>query len=101
MMKLLQTMPTKPLGMPTVGTTTYYTDLAATLVNTTGYIGMTEAQIANERFRESAGRYAGSATAPVTVINVNGATTDLLNQLRNDLINSSASGSFSSINPNR
>ena len=36
-----------------------------------------------------------------TIINVNGATEGLLNELRNGLINSSASGSFSSINPNR
>lgn len=99
MMKLLQTMPTKPLGLPTVGTTTYYTDLAATLVNTTGYMGMTESQIAAERFKESAGRFAGSATAPVTVINVNGATQALLDELRNGLIKDSASGSFASINP--
>jgi hypothetical protein len=99
MMKLLQTMPTKPLGMPTVGTPTYYTDLAATLVNTTGYMGMTESQIAQERFKESAGRFAGSATAPVTVINVNGATQALLDELRNGLIKDSASGSFASINP--
>ena len=99
MIKLLQTMPTKPLGLPTVGTTTYYTDLAATLVNTTGYMGMTESQIAAERFKESAGRFAGSATAPVTVINVNGATQALLDELRNGLIKDSASGSFASINP--
>lgn len=99
MIKLLQTMPTKPLGMPTVGTTTYYTDLAATLVNTTGYMGMTESQIAAERFKESAGRFAGSATAPVTVINVNGATQGLLDELRNGLIKDSASGSFATINP--
>jgi hypothetical protein len=99
MIKLLQTMPTKPLGLPTVGTSTYYTDLAATLVNTTGYMGMSESQIAQERFRESAGRFAGSATAPVTVINVNGATQSLLDELRNGLIKDSASGSFASINP--
>jgi hypothetical protein len=99
MIKLLQTMPTKPLGLPTVGTSTYYTDLAATLVNTTGYMGMTESQIAQERFKESAGRFAGSATAPVTVINVNGATQGLLDELRNGLIKDSASGSFASINP--
>jgi hypothetical protein len=99
MIKLLQTMPTKPLGLPTVGTTTYYTDLAATLVNTTGYMGMTESQIAQERFKESAGRFAGSATAPVTVINVNGATQGLLDELRNGLIKDSASGSFATINP--
>jgi uncharacterized protein YaaQ len=99
MIKLLQTMPTKPLGLPTVGTSTYYTDLAATLVNTTGYMGMTESQIAQERFKESAGRFAGSATAPVTVINVNGATQSLLDELRNGLIKDSASGSFATINP--
>ena len=102
MMKLLQTMPTKPLGMPVVGTPTYYTDLAATLVNTTGYMGMTESQIAAERFKESAGRFGGMQTAaPVTVINVNGATEGLLNELRNGLVNSSASGSFSTVSPFR
>ena len=37
-------------------------------------------------------------TGVVYNINVNGATQGLLDQLRNDLINSSASGSFSSIN---
>jgi hypothetical protein len=36
-----------------------------------------------------------------TIINVNGATQGLLDELRNGFINSSASGSFSSINPNR
>jgi len=36
-----------------------------------------------------------------TIINVNGATQGLLDELRNGLINSSASGSFSTINPNR
>jgi hypothetical protein len=34
-------------------------------------------------------------------VTVNGATEGLLNELRNGLINSSASGSFSSINPFR
>ena len=102
MMRLLQTMPTKPLGQPVVGTPTYYTDLAKTLVNTTGYMGLSESQIAEERRQESGGRFGGMQTAaPVTVINVNGATEGLLNELRNGLINSSASGSFSSINPNR
>jgi len=36
--------------------------------------------------------------APVTNIYVNGATQQLLNELRNGLIDSSASGSFSTIN---
>jgi hypothetical protein len=99
MIKLLQTMPTKPLGLPTVGTSTYYTDLAATLVNTTGYMGMTESQIAEERRQESGGRFGGMQTTPVTVINVNGATQSLLDELRNGLIKDSASGSFASINP--
>jgi hypothetical protein len=43
----------------------------------------------------------GQAGSNVTNINVNGATQDLLTQLRNDLVNSSASGSFSSISPFR
>lgn len=43
----------------------------------------------------------GQAGSNVTNINVNGATQDLLTQLRNDLVNSSASGSFSTINPFR
>ena len=101
MMRLLSAMPTKPLGQPMVGTPTYYTDLAKTLVNTQGYLGMSQSQIAEERRQESGGRFGGMDTAPVTVINVNGATESLLNELRNGLINSSASGSFSSINPNR
>jgi hypothetical protein len=102
MMRLLSAMPTKPLGQPMTGTPTYYTDLAKTLVNTQGYLGMSESQIASERYKESAGRFGGMETAaPVTVINVNGATESLLNELRNGLIDSSASGSFSSINPNR
>ena len=101
MMKLLSAMPTKPLGQPMVGTPTYYTDLAKTLVNTTGYLGMTESQIASERYKESGGRYGGMETAPVTVINVNGATQGLLNELRNGIIKDSASGSFSTINPFR
>ena len=62
---------------------------------------MSESQIAEERRQESGGRFGGMNTAPVTVINVNGATRSLLDELRNGLINSSASGSFSSINPNR
>jgi hypothetical protein len=102
MMELLTKMPKSPLGQPVVGTPTYYSDLAKTLVNTQGYFGMSESQIAGERFKESAGRFGGMETAaPVTVINVNGATQGLLDELRNGLINSSASGSFSSINPNR
>jgi hypothetical protein len=101
MMRLLSAMPTKPLGQPMTGTPTYYTDLAKTLVNTTGYLGMSESQIAEERRQESGGRYGGMQTAPVTVINVNGATEGLLNELRNGLINSSASGSFSSVSPFR
>jgi hypothetical protein len=76
--------------------------LAKTLVNTTGYLGMTEGQIASERYKESGGRYGGMETAPsTTIINVNGATQGLLNELRNGLINNSASGSFSTINPFR
>jgi hypothetical protein len=68
-------------------------------VNTTGYQGLTESQIAAERFKESAGRFGGMQTAPVTVINVNGATQALLDELRNGLIKDSASGSFATINP--
>ena len=61
---------------------------------------MTESQIAAERFKESAGRFAGSAIAPTTtIINVNGATQALLDELRNGLIKDSASGSFATINP--
>jgi hypothetical protein len=101
MMRLLSAMPVTPLGKPMTGTPTYYTDLAKTLVNTTGYLGMSESAIAEERRQESGGRYGGMETAPVTVINVNGATQGLLNELRNGLINNSASGSFSSINPFR
>ena len=99
MIKLLQTMPTKPLGQPVVGTPTYYTDLAATLVGREAYSGMSVEQIAFERYRESGGRYGGMETAPVTVINVNGATQSLLDELRNGLIKDSASGSFATINP--
>jgi hypothetical protein len=99
MMKLLSAMPVKPLGQPMVGTPTYYTDLAKTLVNTTGYLGMTQSQIAEERRQESGGRFGGMETAPVTVINVNGATQSLLEELRNGLIKDSASGSFATINP--
>jgi hypothetical protein len=101
MMQLLSAMPTKPLGQPMTGTPTYYTDLAKTLVNTQGYLGMTQSQIAEERRQESGGRYGGMDTAPVTVINVNGATQSLLNELRNGIIKDSASGSFSTINPFR
>lgn len=102
MMQLLSAMPVTPLGKPMTGTPTYYTDLAKTLVNTTGYMGMSESAIAEERRQESGGRYGGMETAaPVTVINVNGATQGLLNELRNGLINDSASGSFATINPFR
>ena len=102
MMELLTRMPKSPLGQPVVGTPTYYTDLAKTLVNTTGYMGLSESQIAEERRQESGGRFGGMQTAaPVTVINVNGATEGLLNELRNGLVNSSASGSFSTVSPFR
>lgn len=96
MMKLLAMMPKTPLG-----NAGYYNDLATSLVGTTGYTGMSVAEIAQERYKESGGRFGAPPTTSTTVINVNGATSDLLNQLRNDLINSSASGSFSTINPNR
>ena len=43
----------------------------------------------------------GNPSSGTTIINVNGATQGLLDELRNGLINSSASGSFSSINPFR
>jgi len=100
MMQLLSNMPSPSItNKPTIGTSTYYTDLAKTLVNTTGYLGMSETQIAEERRQETGGRYGGMDT--VTVINVNGATQGLLNELRNGLINDSASGSFATINPFR
>lgn len=97
MMKLLAAMPKTPLG----GTGNYYNDLASSLVGTTGYTGMSVAEIAQERYKESGGRFGAPPTTSTTVINVNGATQDLLSQLRNDFINSSASGSFSSISPFR
>ena len=96
MMKLLSQMPKTPLG----GTGNYYNDLAQTLVGTAGYQGMGVQEIAQERYRESGGRF-GAPPTSTTVINVSGATTDLLNQLRNGLIDSSASGSFATVNPNR
>ena len=97
MMKLLAMMPTTPLG----GTGNYYNDLASTLVGTVGYSGMGVNEIAQERYRESGGRFGAPPSTSTTVINVNGATQGLLDELRNGLINSSASGSFSSINPFR
>ncbi len=96
MMKLLTMMPKIPLGGGG-----YYNDLATSLVGTAGYQGMSVAEIAQERYKESGGRFGAPPTTSTTVINVNGATEGLLNELRNGLINSSASGSFSSINPNR
>ena len=100
MMQLLMNMPTPSItNKPTIGTSTYYTDLAKNLVNTQGYLGMTQSQIAEERRQESGGRFGGMETAPVTVINVNGATQSLLEELRNGLIKDSASGSFATINP--
>lgn len=101
MMELLAKMQNPLSGKPVVGTATYYTDLAQTLVGRDAYAGMSVAEIARERYRESGGLYGGMETRPTTVINVNGATQGLLDELRNGLINSSASGSFSSINPNR
>jgi hypothetical protein len=62
---------------------------------------MSVAEIARERYRESGGLYGGMESRPTTVINVNGATQGLLDELRNGFINSSASGSFSSISPFR
>lgn len=101
MMELLAKMQNPFSGKPVVGTPTYYTDLATTLVGRDAYAGMSVAEIARERYRESGGLYGGMESRPTTVINVNGATQGLLDELRNGLINSSASGSFSSINPNR
>jgi hypothetical protein len=43
----------------------------------------------------------GQAQPSTTNIYVNGATQQLLNELRNGLIDSSASGSFATVNPNR
>jgi hypothetical protein len=43
----------------------------------------------------------GQAGTTVNNYNINGATTDLLNQVRNGFINDSASGSFSTISPFR
>lgn len=97
MMKLLTMMPKKPLGM----TGNYYNDLASSLVNTAGYQGMGVAEIAQERYRESGGRFGPPPVTSTTVINVNGATQGLLDELRNGFINSSASGSFSSVSPIR
>jgi hypothetical protein len=57
-------------------------------------------EIAQERYRESGGRF-GAPPTSTTVINVNGATQGLLDELRNGFINSSASGSFSSVSPIR
>jgi phage shock protein A len=48
---------------PVVGTATYYADKAATLVGTIGYQGMTAAEIANERSRESGNRFAVTVNA--------------------------------------
>lgn len=101
MIKLLSQLNNPLSGKAVVGTPTYYTDLASTLVGRDAYAGMSVAEIARERYRESGGLYGGMESRPTTVINVNGATEGLLNELRNGLINSSASGSFSSINPNR
>jgi hypothetical protein len=97
MMKLLTMMPKTPLGM----TGNYYNDLASSLVGTAGYQGMGVAEIAQERYRESGGRFGAPPSTSTTVINVNGATQGLLDELRNGFINSSASGSFSSVSPIR
>jgi hypothetical protein len=97
MMKLLTQMPKTPLGM----TGNYYNDLASSLVGTAGYSGMGVAEIAQERYRESGGRFGAPPSTSTTVINVNGATQGLLDELRNGFINSSASGSFSSVSPIR
>jgi len=97
MMKLLTMMPKTPLGM----TGNYYNDLASSLVGTAGYQGMGVAEIAQERYRESGGRFGAPPVTSTTVINVNGATQGLLDELRNGFINSSASGSFSSVSPIR
>jgi hypothetical protein len=98
MMKLLSQMPT-PTTVAAGGN--YYNNLATSLVGTAGYTGMSVAEIAQERYRESGGRFGAPPTTSTTVINVNGATQGLLNELRNGFIDSSASGSFSSINPFR
>jgi len=98
MMKLLSQMPKTPSA---VGTGNYYNDIASSLVGTAGYAGMGVAEIAQERYRESGGRFGAPPSTSTTIINVNGATQGLLTELRNGFINDSASGSFSTINPFR
>jgi hypothetical protein len=56
-------VPTIPPIVPVVGSPTYYQDKAATLVGTSGYTGMTAAQIEAERRQESRNMFAVTVNA--------------------------------------
>jgi len=75
-LKMLAAM--KKPELPVPYTPTYYSDLAKTLVGTTGYTGMSVGQIEAERMRESGNRFSGPKMAAGGI--VTRATTALIGE---------------------
>jgi hypothetical protein len=59
MLALLDEIAKKKINAPSIYSPSYFTDLAKTLVGTPNYAGMTEKEIAAERYRESGAIYRG------------------------------------------
>ena len=59
MLALLDELAKKKINAPSIYDPSYFTDLAKTLVGTPNYAGMTEKEIASERYRESGAIYRG------------------------------------------
>lgn len=59
MLALLDELSKKKINAPSIYDPSYFTDIAKTLVGTPNYAGMTEKQIAAERYRESGAIYRG------------------------------------------
>jgi hypothetical protein len=59
MLALLDELSKKKINAPSIYDPSYFTDLAKTLVGTPNYAGMTEKEIASERYRESGAIYRG------------------------------------------
>ena len=75
-LKMLAAM--KKPELPVPYTPTYYSDLAKTLVGTTGYTGMSVGQIEAERMRESGNRFSGPKMAAGGIVTK--ATTALIGE---------------------
>ena len=59
MLALLDELSKKKINAPSIYDPSYFTDIAKTLVGTPNYAGMTEKEIASERYRESGAIYRG------------------------------------------